>query len=120
MHEHRRGHIVPDPGGTMSKRLTRRELLKDVGAAGATTLFAVRSGAAISSVGPSLTEQDGKSATAQLAQASEGEVSASRTSQAFLGRLDNPLQELTAGDMIVALDRRYGPISSISRNYLRA
>jgi hypothetical protein len=41
--------------------------------------------------------------------------SVSRTSQTSLGPQENPPVELTAGDMIVALDRRYGSISSITR-----
>jgi len=41
--------------------------------------------------------------------------SVSRKSQAPLGAQENPLVELTAGDMIVAFDRRYGSISSITR-----
>jgi hypothetical protein len=51
----------------------------------------------------------------QLPQPPGGAKSVSGTSQASLGPHENPLVELTAGDIIVAFDRRYGSIYSITR-----
>jgi len=86
----------------MDKRMTRRELLKDVGAAGATGILAVGAGKA-------------KPAAHQLAQAAQGEEPPSPTSRAPLEQHENHLVELIAGDMIVAFDRSYGSISSITK-----
>jgi hypothetical protein len=51
----------------------------------------------------------------ELPQSGGDEKSVSLNSQAFLGPHENPLVELTAGNMIVTFDRRYGSISSITR-----
>ncbi len=56
-----------------------------------------------------------KSNASQLPESRGDAKSVSGTSQASLGTLENPLVELTAGDMIVAFDRRYGSICSITR-----
>ena len=99
----------------MTKRMTRRELLRDVGAAGATTLLAVGSGNAMLPADP-LNQAAGAEPTApQLPQPPGDAKSVSSTSQASLGTHENPLVELTAGDMIIAFDRRYGSICSIIR-----
>ncbi len=99
----------------MSKRITRRELLRDVGAAGATTLLAVGSAKALPAA-DSLSQAAGAESPAHQALQSPGDAkSVSPTPPVSLGAHENPLVELTAGDMIVAFDRRYGSISSIIR-----
>ncbi len=99
----------------MTKRMTRRELLRDVGAAGATTLLAVGSGKAITSADPLSQAAAGESPALESAQAPGRTKSVPSASQAPVGPHENPLVQLTAGDMIVAFDRRYGSISSITR-----
>ncbi|MGD1106037.1 MAG: DUF5695 domain-containing protein [Terracidiphilus sp.] len=99
----------------MSKRITRRELLRDVGAAGATTLLAVGSGKATPAA-ESLSQAAGAESPAPQSPQSPGDAkSISPAPQVSLGAHENPLVELAAGDMIVAFDRRYGSISSITR-----
>jgi hypothetical protein len=100
----------------MSKRMTRRELFKGVGVAGATTLLAVGSGKAkppADQLGQAA--QDGELPARQLAEAVQHPEPTSLTSHAPIGPHENHLVELTAGDMIVAFDRRYGSISSITK-----
>ena len=99
----------------MTKRMTRRELLRDAGAAGATTLLAVGSGKAITPADPLNQAAGAESPAPELPQSAGVAKSVFRASQAPLGPHENALVELTAGDMIVALDRRYGSISSITR-----
>ena len=87
----------------MSRRISRRELLKDVGAASATTLLAVGSGKAK----PAGALQSEKTA--------QGEGLLSLPSRTLLERHENHLEQLVAGEMVVAFDRRYGSIASITR-----
>jgi hypothetical protein len=86
----------------MSRRVTRRELFKEVGAAGATTILVAGSGKA-NSVAP------------QFETALKGEPPPSLPSRASRTDEEDHLVQLTAGDMVVALDRRYGSISSITK-----
>ena len=83
----------------MSKRMSRRELFKDLGAAGATSVLASASASMIASANES-------------APAAPGKTPASLPSRTFL-EPEKSLVELVAGDMIVAFDPRYGSISSI-------
>lgn len=85
----------------MSRRITRRELFKDVGAAGATTILAVGSGKA-------------KPAALRSENAVKGEGPLSFLSRTHLAPDEDHRVQLTAGDMLVAFDRRYGSISSIT------
>ncbi len=84
----------------MSRRITRRELFKDVGVAGATTILAVGSG---------------KAEPVALPPENAVEGPLSLPSHALLARDEERLVQLTAGDMLVAFDRRYGSISSITK-----
>jgi hypothetical protein len=86
----------------MSKQMTRRDLLQNVGMAGATTILAVASGKA-------------QLRADKLLQAAPGGEPATLTSQAPVSPDRDHLVELTTGDMIVTFDRRYGSISSITR-----
>ncbi len=99
----------------MSKRITRRELLRDVGAVGTTTLLAVGSAMALPAA-DSLSQAAGAESPAPQVPQSHGDAkSVSAASQVSLGAHENPLVELAAEDMIVAFNRKYGSISSIAR-----
>ena len=87
----------------MSRRITRRELFKDVGAAGATTLLAVRSGKAK------------PAGDLQSENALKGEGPLCLPSRTLPAQNENHLVHLTAGDMLVVFDRRYGSIASITK-----
>jgi len=100
----------------MSTRITRRQLLKDVGAASAAGLLGV-STAKSNPPADDLTEtaQSGQPSAHPLTQAAPRRESTSLTSHAPVGPNQDDLVELSSGDMIVAFDRRYGSISSITR-----
>ena len=100
----------------MSERISRRELLRDMGAAGAATLLAV------GSVRQSLPAEE-LAAEGQSGQPSSHPLPQSMPSEAPSPPLSNlprvprseDLVEIRAGEMVVAFDRRYGSISSITR-----
>ena len=84
----------------MAKKISRRELFKNVGTASAATLLAL----------PARAQQTQK--------ASEESTLArvlSESSKALLAEHENYQVQLTAGDMLVEFDNRYGSISSITR-----
>ncbi|HWG59190.1 MAG TPA: DUF5695 domain-containing protein [Candidatus Acidoferrales bacterium] len=89
----------------MSK-ISRRDLFKGVGAAGAATLLGGVAGA-----------QSGRNAQnpADSAQQAQIDKILAEPSKELLARHQNYFYELTAGDMIVAFDTRYGSIHSITR-----
>ena len=99
----------------MTKRMTRRELLRDVGAAGATTLLAVGSAKALPAADSLGQAAGAESPTPQALQSPGDAKSVSPAPRVSLGAHENPRVELAAEDMIVVFDRRYGSISSITR-----
>ena len=102
----------------MSKRITRRELLRDAAAAGATSLLAVGSlHGELLADGPTQAAESGQPSAHSLPQAPPGGQSAPLAAHVPRGLKEGDLVELTAGDMIVAFDRRYGSISSITRKH---
>lgn len=86
----------------MSNKITRRDLLQKLGIVGATGLLSAAPGTAQPHADEWLREIQNREAAATASQ--------TRADQ------DEHLVELIAGDMIVAFDRRYGSIASISRN----
>ncbi|MGH9353755.1 MAG: DUF5695 domain-containing protein, partial [Terriglobia bacterium] len=83
----------------MAKKISRRDLFKDMGAAGAAGLLAARPGAAAPA-------QEGQSRTNELL---------ATPSPVLLDDLRQHHVEITAGEMVVTFDRRYGSIFSIAR-----
>ena len=99
----------------MSKRMTRRELLWDIGAAGATTLLAVGPGKTrLSAEELALEAQTGQPSSHPSPQEAPGKQPASLHSRVLAGPRAEDLVELASGQMIVAFDRRYGSISAIT------
>jgi len=101
----------------MSKRMTRRELFKDVSIAGAATILAVGSGKAGGPV-PQCGAQGQQVGQADLGQPGarpKGGEAAPPTSHTALGPHENHLVELSAGNMTVSFDQGYGSISSITK-----
>jgi len=86
----------------MSRRISRRELFKDAGVAGATAILAVDPGKATPGA-------------LQSEQAMKGERPLSLPAGTLPAQDENHLVHLTAGDMAVAFDRRHGSISSITK-----
>jgi len=100
----------------MSERISRRELLRDMGAAGAATLLAV------GSVRQSLPAeelaaegQSGQPSSHPLPQSTPSEEPSLPLSNLPRVPRSEDLVEIRAGEMVVAFDRRYGSISSITR-----
>lgn len=87
--------------GSMAKRISRRELLKDVGGAGAAGLLAAGTSAA--------------SPAQRSTAAAETKQLLSLPSTALLERLEDHHVQMTAGEMVVTFDKRYGSIFSITR-----
>jgi hypothetical protein len=81
--------------------MSRRDLFKDVGAAGAATLLSVRPGNA--------------KVAQSAAQQSEIEQILSLPSKTLLQQHEDASVELTAGEIVVTFDKRYGSISSLTR-----
>jgi hypothetical protein len=99
----------------MSKRITRRDLLKDVGAVGAGTLL----GAGVSTTklpaeAPAAA-QTGQPPTYPFPQTANSEKATIVSSHNPAAPHKDDLAELITGDMIVAFDCRYGSIHSITR-----
>jgi len=101
---------------SMSERISRRELLRDMGAAGAATLLAV------GSVRQSLPAeelaaegQSGQPSSHPLPQSTPSEEPSLPLSNLPRVPRSEDLVEIRAGEMVVAFDRRYGSISSITR-----
>ncbi len=90
----------------MAKKISRRELIKNVGTAGAATLLAVPAGAK---------QAQTQQASQQTPQQAALERVLSQSSKALLAEHENYQAEITAGEMIVQFDKRYGSISSIAR-----
>ena len=102
----------------MSKRMTRRELLRDAAAAGATSLLALGSlHGELLADGPAQAAESGQPSAHSSPQAAPDRESASLAAHLPRGLSEGDLVELTAGDMIVTLDRRYGSIFSITRKH---
>jgi hypothetical protein len=100
----------------MSNPITRRKLLKDVGAAGATTLLAAGTGAAkISASELEVAGQTGQPPENQPSQPAAGGESTPHSPLASAGPGKNDLAELACDDLVVTFDRRYGSIRSITR-----
>lgn len=87
----------------MTIKISRRELFKDVGTASAAALL----------VTPVVAKQ---SQSQQQSEQSELARVLSQSSKALLAEHENYQLEMTAGEMIVRFDKRYGSISSIARN----
>ncbi|HEV2490722.1 MAG TPA: DUF5695 domain-containing protein [Candidatus Acidoferrales bacterium] len=85
----------------MTRKISRRELFKDAGAASAATFLG--------------TYASSPEAAQQGSQQSPLERALSLPSKELLAQHENYQVQLTAGEMIVAFDRRYGSISSITR-----
>lgn len=85
----------------MSKKSSRRELLRDLGVAGAAGLLAAQAGSAVLAQ-----DSQGRPSTGQLLQT---------PSPALLEDLGQHHVQITSGDMVVTFDRRYGSIFSITR-----
>jgi hypothetical protein len=97
-------------------RITRRDLLRDIGAAGATTLLAVGSARQQLTAEELAAEgQTGQPSSHPLPQPTLSKESSPLLSD--LSRRPRPedLVEVRAGEMVVAFDRRYGSICSITR-----
>lgn len=85
----------------MAKKISRRELIKDAGVTSAATLLGAYAGTA--------------RAAQQESQQSSLERALALPSKELLAQHENYQVHLAAGEMIVAFDRRYGSISSITR-----
>jgi len=85
----------------MAKKISRRELFKDAGVTGAATLLGAYASRAA-------TAQQGSGQSAL-------ERALALPSKQLLAQHENYQVQLTAGEMIVSFDRRYGSISSITR-----
>jgi len=86
----------------VAKKISRRELFKDVGTAGAAALLA----------NPAVSQQpQSQQANAQ----SELARVLAQSSRGLLAEHEDYQVELTAGEMLVRFDKRYGSISSITR-----
>src|SRR5579864_1657557 len=81
-------------------KISRRDLFKDVGAMGAATI--------LSPLGKTQSGQSGS-------QQSEFDRIISQSSKSLLQEHENYLIEVTSGEMVVAFDKRYGSIASITR-----
>lgn len=102
----------------MSKRMTRRELLRDAAAAGATGLFAAASlNGELVGDAPGQASESGQPSAHSLPQAAPEGESASHAAHVSRGLKAGDLVELSAGEMIVAFDRRYGSIASITSKH---
>jgi hypothetical protein len=99
----------------MSKRITRRELLRDIGAAGATTLLAVSSSRQAPAEALAAEGQTGQPSSHPLPQSTPSKEPSPLLSNLPRGPRPQDLVEIRAGEMVVAFDRRYGSISSITR-----
>src|ERR1035437_10152250 len=90
----------------MSKQMTRRDLLQNVGIMGATTLLSAASGKA----------RPGADGFIQAAQTGQPETLPPQIAfRAPVAPSPDDLVGLSSGDMIVTFDRRYGSIYSITR-----
>ena len=87
----------------MSTKISRRELFKNAGVAGAATLLA----------GTASAKQEGGSQQNDL-EAQLARIRA-KSSKEMLAEHESYQLEMAAGDMIVRFDKRYGSISSITR-----
>ena len=100
----------------MSERISRRELLRDLGAASATTLLAVGSARQKASAeGLPVEGQTGQPSSHPLPQSTPNEKPSPVLSNLSQVPRSDDLVEISAGEMVVAFDRRYGSISSITR-----
>ncbi len=100
----------------MSKPISRRELLRDIGAAGATTLLAV--GSTRQQLPAEVLAAEGQ--TGQPSSHPPPQSTLSKGPSSPLSNLSRKpraedLVEIRTGEMVVAFDRRYGSISSITR-----
>lgn len=108
----------------MGKRITRREMIKNVGTAGAASLIALP---AIAEATPALTAEPKTRPGQEAPAASSSQTSQQTPQQAALERVlsqsskqllaehEDYQVSLTAGDMVVHFDKRYGSLSSITR-----
>ncbi len=100
----------------MSERISRRELLRDLGAASATTLLAAGSARQkVSAEGLPVEGQTGQPSSHPLPQSTPNEKPSPILPNLPKGPRSDDLVEISAGEMVVAFDRRYGSISSITR-----
>lgn len=92
----------------MASKISRRDLFKNVSAAGAATLLAGTAGAMSSKLAqqPASQEEERRQRLQQIL---------SRSSQELLAEHEQYQLEIAAGDMLVRFDKRYGSISSITR-----
>lgn len=99
----------------MSKRISRRKLLKNIGSAGATALLAVSSGKHLSAEEPGVDGQSGQPSPNPEPRSAPRKESAPQLPGVGAPPRREDIAELTAGDMAVAFDKRYGSIRSITR-----
>ena len=88
----------------MDKKLSRRDLFKKAGVAGAATLLSV----------PAINAQQDQAAQSGATQTPLQKVLA-QSSKTLLAEHEDYFVEMAAGDMLVTFDKRYGSISSITR-----